>query len=158
MFVKKRLLALIKLYQTVISPLMMPACRFYPSCSEYAREAIDRALTIDPQDPLALGMSGILLDAWDNDLVTAAARMQEALLIDPGNPILLRWAAICGLIRPFSQALSTIAHSIVLIVTGTSSMFSVQAASQGAGQMRPVNSGKLFVECSTSMASSMLPL
>ncbi len=59
-----------------------------------ARGAIDRALAIDPQDPLALGMSGILLDAWDNDIVTAAGRMQQALQIDPGNPILLRWAAI----------------------------------------------------------------
>ncbi len=38
------------------------------------------------------------------------------------------------------------AHSIVLMVTGASSMLSVQAASQGAGQMRPVTSGKLFVE------------
>ena len=35
-------------------------------------------------------------------------------------------------------------------------MFSVQAASQGAGQMRPVNSGKLLVECRSSSAS--LPL
>ena len=39
------------------------------------------------------------------------------------------------------------------MVTGLSSMFSVQDASQGAGQMRPVNSGKLLVECSTSSAS-----
>ena len=31
-------------------------------------------------------------------------------------------------------------------------MFKVQAASQGAGQIRPVNSGKLFVECKTSIA------
>ncbi|MEN8243315.1 MAG: membrane protein insertion efficiency factor YidD [Thermodesulfobacteriota bacterium] len=42
MFVKKIFLTLITLYQTFISPLMMPACRFYPSCSEYAHEAIDR--------------------------------------------------------------------------------------------------------------------
>ena len=41
-FVKKIFLALIKLYQTLISPFMMPACRFYPSCSEYAHEAIER--------------------------------------------------------------------------------------------------------------------
>jgi hypothetical protein len=31
-------------------------------------------------------------------------------------------------------------------------IFNVQAASHGAGQMRPVNSGKLLVECSTSLA------
>jgi hypothetical protein len=46
-----------------------------------------------------------------------------------------------------SQARSTIAHSMVLMVTGLSSMLSVQDASHGAGQMRPVNSGKLLVEC-----------
>ncbi len=45
------------------------------------------------------------------------------------------------------------AHSMVLMVTGASCRFSVQAASQGAGQMRPVNSGKLLVECSTSIAA-----
>jgi hypothetical protein len=39
------------------------------------------------------------------------------------------------------------------MVTGLSSMFSVHEASQGAGQMRPVNSGKLLVECRTSSAS-----
>ena len=55
--------------------------------------------------------------------------------------------ATSGAIQPFCQALSTIAHSIVLMVTGVSSRFSVQDASQGAGQTRPVNSGKLLVEC-----------
>ena len=39
------------------------------------------------------------------------------------------------------------AHSIVLMVTGVSMMFSVHDASHGAGQTRPVNSGKLLVEC-----------
>jgi len=33
-------LCLIKLYQAVISPLLGPRCRFYPTCSQYASEAI----------------------------------------------------------------------------------------------------------------------
>lgn len=33
---------LIKTYQWVLSPLLGPRCRFYPSCSNYAIEAIDR--------------------------------------------------------------------------------------------------------------------
>jgi putative membrane protein insertion efficiency factor len=33
---------LIAAYQEVISPLIPPACRFYPSCSTYARQAIER--------------------------------------------------------------------------------------------------------------------
>ncbi|HSW15397.1 MAG TPA: membrane protein insertion efficiency factor YidD [Solimonas sp.] len=35
-------LFLIRLYQVLISPLLGPRCRFYPSCSAYAAEAIDR--------------------------------------------------------------------------------------------------------------------
>jgi hypothetical protein len=31
---------MIKGYQRLISPLMPPACRFHPSCSQYAVEAI----------------------------------------------------------------------------------------------------------------------
>src|SRR6202034_27160 len=68
------------------------------------------------------------------------------------------WAAISGLSQPLSQALSTMAHSMVLMVTGLSSMLSVQDASHGAGQMRPVNSGKLLVECRLREASAQLPL
>ena len=33
---------LIRLYQLTVSPLIGPACRFYPSCSEYTREAVQR--------------------------------------------------------------------------------------------------------------------
>jgi putative membrane protein insertion efficiency factor len=31
---------LIRLYQLLVSPLLPPACRFYPSCSQYALVAI----------------------------------------------------------------------------------------------------------------------
>jgi putative membrane protein insertion efficiency factor len=34
------LIALIRLYQLVASPLLPRACRFYPSCSQYAIDAI----------------------------------------------------------------------------------------------------------------------
>ncbi len=35
-------LALIRLYQYLLRPLLGANCRFYPSCSEYAREAVQR--------------------------------------------------------------------------------------------------------------------
>jgi uncharacterized protein len=35
-------LAVLGLYQRVLSPLLPPACRFYPTCSSYAREAVGR--------------------------------------------------------------------------------------------------------------------
>lgn len=33
---------MIRLYQVTISPLLGPCCRFYPSCSHYAMEAIQK--------------------------------------------------------------------------------------------------------------------
>ncbi len=38
----KILIALIRGYQRLISPLLGPRCRFYPSCSSYAIEAVER--------------------------------------------------------------------------------------------------------------------
>jgi len=34
--------ALIRVYQYTLSPFLGPACRFHPSCSEYAYQAIMR--------------------------------------------------------------------------------------------------------------------
>lgn len=39
---KMLLLALIRVYQYLFRPLLGNNCRFYPSCSDYAREAIER--------------------------------------------------------------------------------------------------------------------
>ena len=36
------LLGLLRVYQTVISPLTPPTCRYYPSCSQYAVIAVQR--------------------------------------------------------------------------------------------------------------------
>lgn len=33
---------LIRCYRLVISPMLGPTCRFYPSCSAYAEEALDQ--------------------------------------------------------------------------------------------------------------------
>ncbi len=35
-------LALVRVYQTLAAPFTRGACRYAPSCSEYAREAIER--------------------------------------------------------------------------------------------------------------------
>lgn len=35
-------LAALRFYQRWISPLLPPSCRFYPTCSQYAYEAIER--------------------------------------------------------------------------------------------------------------------
>jgi putative membrane protein insertion efficiency factor len=40
--VGKLLLILIKAYRYCLSPLLGPNCRFFPSCSDYAAEAVDK--------------------------------------------------------------------------------------------------------------------
>jgi putative membrane protein insertion efficiency factor len=40
--VRAPLLALIRAYRWLISPLLGPACRFEPSCSRYAELAVER--------------------------------------------------------------------------------------------------------------------
>lgn len=39
---KKLLLALIRFYRKRISPATPPSCRFYPTCSCYAMQAIEK--------------------------------------------------------------------------------------------------------------------
>jgi len=39
---KKAMIAFIRFYQIAISPLKPPSCRFYPTCSHYGLEAIER--------------------------------------------------------------------------------------------------------------------
>lgn len=36
------MVSLIRGYQRVISPALPPSCRFHPSCSQYALEAVER--------------------------------------------------------------------------------------------------------------------
>jgi len=38
----KIVLWLLAAYRYVISPMIGPVCRFYPSCAQYAQEAIER--------------------------------------------------------------------------------------------------------------------
>ncbi|OJF97084.1 membrane protein insertion efficiency factor YidD [Alkalibacterium sp. 20] len=39
---KTFLLALVKFYQKLISPLFPPSCRYYPTCSHYTVEALEK--------------------------------------------------------------------------------------------------------------------
>jgi len=51
------LIILIRAYQICISPFLIPCCRFYPTCSEYAITAIRRH---GPFQGAVLGMMRIL--------------------------------------------------------------------------------------------------
>ena len=39
---KRILIGLIAAYRLLLSPLLGPSCRFYPTCSAYAAEAIEK--------------------------------------------------------------------------------------------------------------------
>lgn len=39
---RKVMIALVRGYRYLISPLLGPSCRFHPTCSEYAITALDR--------------------------------------------------------------------------------------------------------------------
>ncbi len=43
----------IKIYQTLISPLLGPRCKYYPSCSRYAADAVTE-----------YGVKGLAMAAW----------------------------------------------------------------------------------------------
>ncbi|MEI6216008.1 MAG: membrane protein insertion efficiency factor YidD [Actinomycetes bacterium] len=50
---KKLLIAPIKFYQKWISPGLAPRCKYYPSCSQYAADAIQ-----------SYGLKGLLMAGW----------------------------------------------------------------------------------------------
>jgi putative membrane protein insertion efficiency factor len=50
---RKTFAALIKIYQTLISPLLGPRCKYYPSCSRYAADAVTE-----------YGIKGLAMAAW----------------------------------------------------------------------------------------------
>ena len=39
---KKIILFVLEIYRKFISPMKAPCCKYYPSCSEYARQAVIR--------------------------------------------------------------------------------------------------------------------
>ena len=39
---KRSVIAVITFYQKVLSPLKKPCCRFMPTCSQYAAEAVEK--------------------------------------------------------------------------------------------------------------------
>lgn len=39
---KYLVLSFLQLYKAILSPFLPPSCRFTPTCSEYAREAVEK--------------------------------------------------------------------------------------------------------------------
>jgi len=58
-----------------------------------AREAANKALTLDPDQTLAYASLGRIAMVHDNDLAGAAQNLERALKLDPTNPQIIRAAA-----------------------------------------------------------------
>jgi putative membrane protein insertion efficiency factor len=39
---RKLIVAILRLYKLAISPMLPSACRYYPSCSDYMRQAVEK--------------------------------------------------------------------------------------------------------------------
>lgn len=40
--IKKMALKMVRFYQRIVSPILPKSCRFYPTCSEYTYQAIEK--------------------------------------------------------------------------------------------------------------------
>jgi TolB-like protein/Tfp pilus assembly protein PilF len=58
-----------------------------------ARDSIERALEIDPNDPMAVGIDGLTLVEHDRALAAGTKKLQQALELEPTNLMILRWTA-----------------------------------------------------------------
>ena len=39
---RKLIVAILRLYKLALSPMLPSACRYYPSCSDYMRQAVEK--------------------------------------------------------------------------------------------------------------------
>ena len=78
---KRLLVAAIRAYQYLLSPWVGGSCRFWPTCSEYAREAIER--------------HGALRGGWMAIARIARCHPRGGGGVDP-VPERFRWRCGCG--------------------------------------------------------------
>ena len=95
--------------------------------------------------------------AWPARLINCAAAKPEGPDPITATALPVLSIGLIGLIQPSFQPLSAIAFSICSMATASEFIFKTQDASQGAGQILPVNSGKLLVACKIFNAFSHSP-
>ena len=79
-----------------------------------ARDAIEKALVIDPKFALALARLGIIASWYERDLAAGATHIEHALALQPANPDILVLAA--GLSRRLGRLDQAIAISEFLLI------------------------------------------
>ncbi|NYI39948.1 membrane protein insertion efficiency factor YidD [Demequina lutea] len=70
-------MALIKVYQLVVSPLLGPTCKYYPSCSHYGLEAVRRHGAI--KGTVMAGWRVLRCNPWSNGGVDEVPAKGEPL-------------------------------------------------------------------------------
>jgi putative membrane protein insertion efficiency factor len=85
------LVALIRAYRFVLSPWIGGACRYWPTCSEYAQEAIE--------------IHGALRGGWLMMGRLARCHPYGAGGVDP-VPMQFRWRCACGAASPHTPSRS----------------------------------------------------
>lgn len=88
-----------------------------------ATEAIDRAVALDPDDPLAIGLRGGFAVLVTADLVEGTAMLQRALEMEPSDLRLLRWSAmVLGALHRFDQGIAVNEYILARDPLGTISI------------------------------------
>ena len=86
-----------------------------------ARDAIEKALAIDPKFALALARLGLIAGWYEHDLVAGARHIEHALALQPANPDILVLAA--GLVRRLGRFDQAIAMSEFLLIRDPVNVF-----------------------------------
>mmetsp|Transcript_67087 Transcript_67087/g.165503 ORF Transcript_67087/g.165503 Transcript_67087/m.165503 type:complete len:257 (-) Transcript_67087:1686-2456(-) len=162
------IMSLISLARGCLAPPMLPAAPVLKTTPSFSRRSTRRCTTpilsafmlgtpyiISPPTRSARSYT---VTRWPALLSWSAAAMPAGPEPMTATFLPVRMAGGWGLIQPCSKALSMMAHSMFLIVTGFSMMPSTHAPSHGAGHTRPVNSGKLLVIWRRSSARFQSPL
>ena len=122
-----------------------------------------RLLELELGDPVAEQAADALGALEDDDLVPGPGELLGGgepgrARADDGDPLAGPSGLTCrGASAPELAAHSAISSSTCLMSTGSAMIPSTHEPSHGAGQSRPVNSGKLFVACRRSLASAKRP-
>ncbi len=74
-------MALIRVYQIVVSPLLGPTCKYYPSCSHYGLEAVRRHGAI--KGTVMAGWRVLRCNPWSNGGVDEVPAKGEPLFRTP---------------------------------------------------------------------------
>ena len=149
---------------STLSPTLALQMNLMPDCSisSIRRNTISRLSSFMFGMPYISNPPG--RSSRSSTVTRCPARLSCSAAARPAGPepmtatfLPLRVFGVSGRTQPSSQPRSMISASMFLIVTAGSLMPSTHEPSHGAGQTRPVNSGKLFVMCRRSSASCQRP-